>query len=99
MRLRRVVSVWVLAGVFVVGLMAPGPAAGQAASADAKTGSALRTPWGDPDLQGVWTGSTLTPLQRPQELAGKAFLTERGGGCAGAAGRSESFCGARPAGG
>ena len=62
MRLRRVESVWVLAGVFVVGLMAPGPAAGQAASADAKTGSALRTPWGDPALQGVWTGSTLTPL-------------------------------------
>ena len=76
MRLRRVVSVWVLAEVFVVGLMAAGPAAGQAASVDAKTGSALRTPWGDPDLQGVWTGSTLTPLQRPQELAGKAFLTE-----------------------
>ena len=28
-----------------------------------------RTPWGDPDLQGVWTGSTLTPLERPAALA------------------------------
>ncbi len=36
----------------------------------------LRTPWGEPDLQGVWTGSTLTPLERPASLAGKEFLTE-----------------------
>ena len=36
----------------------------------------IRTAWGDPDLQGVWTGSTLTPLERPASLAGKEFLTE-----------------------
>ena len=36
---------------------------------------ALRTPWGDPDLRGTWTGSTLTPLERPRELAGQDFLT------------------------
>ena len=36
----------------------------------------LRTPWGDPDLQGIWTGSTLTPLERPARLAGQEFLTE-----------------------
>ena len=35
-----------------------------------------RTPWGDPDLQGVWTGSTLTPLERPTALTGKEFLTD-----------------------
>ncbi len=34
------------------------------------------TPWGAPNLQGVWTGSTLTPMERPAELAGKTFLTE-----------------------
>jgi hypothetical protein len=34
-----------------------------------------RTPWGDPDLEGIWTNATLTPLQRPPELAGKAFFT------------------------
>ena len=39
-------------------------------------GQAPRTPWGHPDLQGTWTGSTLTPLERPQKLAGKEFLTE-----------------------
>ena len=35
-----------------------------------------RTPWGAPDLQGVWPGSTLTPLERPTDLADKPFLTE-----------------------
>jgi hypothetical protein len=35
-----------------------------------------RTPWGDPDLQGTWDFTTITPLQRPAELAGKEFLTE-----------------------
>ena len=34
-----------------------------------------RTSWGDPDLQGVWDFRTLTPLERPAELADKAFLT------------------------
>jgi hypothetical protein len=35
-----------------------------------------RTPWGDPDLQGVWNNSTTTPLERPKSMAGKEFLTE-----------------------
>src|SRR5215217_2169837 len=38
---------------------------------------APRTAWGDPDLTGIWTGSTITPLERPDELAGKEFLTEQ----------------------
>ena len=35
-----------------------------------------RTPWGDPDLWGYWLTATYTPLERPAELAGKAFYTE-----------------------
>jgi hypothetical protein len=42
------------------------------AMAQAKT---PRTPWGDPDLSGLWTNATLTVLQRPAELAGKEFFT------------------------
>jgi hypothetical protein len=38
--------------------------------------SAPRTADGQPDLQGVWTNATLTPLERPAAMAGKAFLTE-----------------------
>src|SRR6478752_2949129 len=29
-----------------------------------------------PDLQGVWNFSTITPLERPAEFAGKEFLTD-----------------------
>src|SRR5688500_16305430 len=36
---------------------------------------APRTPDGKPDLQGVWSFATLTPLERPKELADKAVLT------------------------
>ena len=41
----------------------------------APRGQELRTPWGDPDLQGIWSGETLTPLQRPARFASKAVLT------------------------
>jgi hypothetical protein len=34
-----------------------------------------RTPWGDPDLQGTWNYATMTPLERPRELAAKRVLT------------------------
>ena len=35
-----------------------------------------RTAWGAPDLQGVWDFRTITPLQRPEDLGDKEFLTE-----------------------
>ena len=34
-----------------------------------------RTPWGDPDLQGLWNHGTTTPLERPAEHAGREWLT------------------------
>lgn len=36
-----------------------------------------RTADGQPDLQGVWTNATITPFERPAELANKPFLTEK----------------------
>ena len=53
-----------------------------AAAAVALAGSTLtgqsravpRTPWGTADLQGVWSFATVTPLERPQGVAGE-FLT------------------------
>ena len=47
------------------------PLPGYAQSADAP-----RTPWDKPDLGGVWNFATLTPMERPPELAGQATLTE-----------------------
>jgi hypothetical protein len=45
-----------------------------AASATAPA-AALKTPWGEPDLQGIWTDETETPLQRPAKYASQEFFT------------------------
>lgn len=34
-----------------------------------------RTSFGQPDLQGIWTNATITPLERPRELGNKQFFT------------------------
>lgn len=38
---------------------------------------APRTSWGHPDLQGIWSTATITPLERPAELADQAYFTEQ----------------------
>jgi hypothetical protein len=37
---------------------------------------ALKTPWGEPDLQGIWTVESDTPLQRPVRYANQEFFTQ-----------------------
>ena len=61
----------------------PGKAASQAprkpappTKPAANKSSAPRTPWGDPDLQGVWNDATSTPLQRPTGVGAKDVLTD-----------------------
>ena len=39
-------------------------------------GAPLKTPWGEPDLQGIWTDESDTPLQRPAKYANQEFFTE-----------------------
>lgn len=74
MRVHRVAVV--VLGVAALGLV-PASAAGQGGAVSASTGADVpRTAWGDPDLQGIWTGSTLTPFERPPELGDRAYLTE-----------------------
>ena len=63
MRIRPVV---VAAVVLVSEAVAPAATSGQGAP---------RTPWGHPDLQGAYTNKTITPLQRPEELAERELLT------------------------
>src|ERR1700738_4797813 len=36
---------------------------------------ALKTPWGEPDLQGIWTDEFDTPLQRPARFANQEYFT------------------------
>jgi hypothetical protein len=38
--------------------------------------AALKTPWGEPDLQGIWTAESDTPLQRPAKYADQEFFTD-----------------------
>ncbi len=64
-----------LHAVLALALLAPASASGQTASGAAAGAESFRTPWGDPDLQGTWTNTTTTPLQRPTDLADRAFLT------------------------
>ena len=62
--------------VMAVPLLAPAGAVGQTLTATTEGGTAFRTTWGDPDLQGIWTNSTTTRLERPDDLAGQEFLTD-----------------------
>ena len=55
----------VVSGGIVVVLLGAGNVAGQS-----------RTPWGDPDLQGVWNNNTVVPLERPDALAQQEVLTD-----------------------
>ncbi|HJT88106.1 MAG TPA: hypothetical protein VJ732_09625 [Bryobacteraceae bacterium] len=50
-------------------------AAKPAYTSKARTFSVPRTPGGHPDFTGIWTNVTITPLERPKELAGKEFFT------------------------
>ena len=52
----------------------PAGAGGQTGAGDRWTPP--RTPWGAPDLQGLWTSATLTPLERPRRQAAQAQLTD-----------------------
>ncbi len=47
-----------------------------AAKATGNKDTAPRTPWGEPDLQGVWNDATSTPLQRPSKVGAKDVLTD-----------------------
>src|SRR5437773_844095 len=76
---------WISTGVLAIAIAAAAPATiiGQATAPAAKKTVAANkksavphTPWGDPDLQGVWNDATSTPLQRPNIVGGKDVLTD-----------------------
>jgi hypothetical protein len=65
--------------VIATSSMAVSPAAAQATAPqradEGRVGTALKTPWGEPDLQGIWTDEFDTPLQRPARFANQEFFT------------------------
>jgi hypothetical protein len=64
------VAVGVVISVSNAWTSAQAPAASSAAPAPT-----LTTPWGEPDLQGIWTDETDTPLQRSPKFANQEFFT------------------------
>lgn len=74
---RSLISTAILFTVAAVLLLAP--VAGQApkATVAGKAWTPPRTPDGQPDLQGIWSNATLTPLERPKALGSKEFYTDQ----------------------
>ena len=64
----------------MVALVALGsvPVRGQAgtSASSTKQPTSPRTPWGDPDLRGIWRGYTRVPMERPLDVNGREFLTD-----------------------
>src|ERR1700726_2122171 len=58
--------------------LAPVLVAGQTATPKpaAASGAPIKTPWGEPDLQGIWTDEFQIPLQRPAKYANQEFFTD-----------------------
>ena len=72
----RLPAAGILAIVTAAAWLSPAPLAGQAPGAGQGGYSVPRTPWGDPDLQGMWDTRTYTPLERPDEFGTREFMTE-----------------------
>ena len=79
MKSRGATSVVVLGLTVLMTLVAAGSTAGQVTNAPSSTNSPdseiLRTPSGQPSLQGIWDLHSITRLERPDEFAGREFLT------------------------
>ena len=58
-----------------VGVAIAAPVIGASAQAPAASGAAQKTPWNEPDLQGIWTDEFDTPLQRPPRYANQEYFT------------------------
>ena len=77
MRYGDVASIALAFGATFVAASAQEPAPAAIVEDTAKSWTLPRTPWGHPDLQGVWTNETITPFERPEELQGRAFLSDQ----------------------
>ena len=76
MNLRLPSTMGALVPTLSVLLLVQAPVAAQSQGVAAENWTPPRTLWGAPDLEGVWTNETITPFERPNQFADKAFLSE-----------------------
>ena len=58
-------------------VVAQAPSSSAATKSTDKTSSVPKTPWGRPDLQGIWSGEGIVvPFQRPKEFGDRQLMTE-----------------------
>jgi hypothetical protein len=76
-RHRILATVGVLAIAIAVASLALVPIAGQAQGQARSNYKPPLTPWGDPDMQGLWDTRTVTPMERPTVFGSREFMTEK----------------------
>src|SRR5215467_11619835 len=69
------ITVAIAAAVTFISVSSTRTSAQAPAAPGAAPAPMLKTPWGEPDLQGIWTDENDTPLQRPAKYAAQEFFT------------------------
>jgi hypothetical protein len=76
-RIRSVVSLGALTVATVLGVrFAHTKVFGQARSSRSTAESTPKTPWGDPDVQGSWSNTTVVPFERAKEFGNREFMND-----------------------
>ena len=71
----RAVAVLMMALVIPVFVATPVAAQSTVNDPPSRQADVAPTPWGDPDLQGIWTSSGATPFERPDDYQGRETLS------------------------
>ena len=76
MRMRQFAAAGAVSALVVsVGLLGATQIGLSGQTAGSQADASIRTPWGEPDLQGIWTTEVDTPFERPERFGDREFLT------------------------
>src|ERR1700694_1872516 len=73
---RRLLELMSVVTLIAVVSLAMATARAQTQTTSTQRGQALKTSWGEPDLQGIWAIEYQVPLQRPAKFKDKEFFTD-----------------------